>query len=472
MQSENFDKRIREAADHHHPNYDEKAWAKMETLLDKHMPVKEKKRRRFLLFFLLFLFAGSASWLMVNQPWHSNTGLSENESATSKSANPHSPHPRENSTYPGNSTTEDLLPGNSNGSSGTPQIQPVTPAQEPTGKANEQHPATVVTGHENEAEFRTKVGSGTIGKRKQVVQKNNIPDNQLAVNLTSPKKKTVNVNAPLRESGVTTGEPASKDQAAIISQESLPHKTGEKPGEDKLIQDKKTNEDVVDTKLEDPLNNSEDVAGKKDAPKQIDKKNRKSSFFVNASIAPDLSMVGRQRGQVKLLSGVGVGYTYKEKLTLRTGFYAGRKIYTAQPGDYKPVSPVPNADYLYRIEADCKVYEVPVYLSYNFISNKKANVFAGSGLSTYIMKSESYDYIYKYPGSDDEHRYNWSIDDKNKHFFSVLTLSAGYERILGKGLSVTAEPYFKLPLAGVGNGKVKLNSAGVMLSINYKPFGK
>jgi hypothetical protein len=33
-----------------------------------------------------------------------------------------------------------------------------------------------------------------------------------------------------------------------------------------------------------------------------------------------------------------------------------------------------------------------------------------------------------------------------------------------------AEPYIKLPLTGVGYGKVKLNSGGVLFSIGVNPF--
>jgi hypothetical protein len=32
------------------------------------------------------------------------------------------------------------------------------------------------------------------------------------------------------------------------------------------------------------------------------------------------------------------------------------------------------------------------------------------------------------------------------------------------------EPYFKLPLSGVGFGKVKLNSGGVLVTAVIKPF--
>ena len=32
------------------------------------------------------------------------------------------------------------------------------------------------------------------------------------------------------------------------------------------------------------------------------------------------------------------------------------------------------------------------------------------------------------------------------------------------------EPYVKLPLTGIGYGKVKLNSGGILFSIGIKPF--
>ena len=43
MQFEEFDNKIREAADHHHPAYHEDAWEKMEKLLKKHMPEEKEK---------------------------------------------------------------------------------------------------------------------------------------------------------------------------------------------------------------------------------------------------------------------------------------------------------------------------------------------------------------------------------------------------------------------------------------------
>jgi len=64
MQFEDFDNKIKEAAENHHPAYDEKAWMKMEKLLDKHLPQKEDNRKRFI-FFLLFLAGLGLAGLLI-----------------------------------------------------------------------------------------------------------------------------------------------------------------------------------------------------------------------------------------------------------------------------------------------------------------------------------------------------------------------------------------------------------------------
>ena len=54
MQSENFDKKIKDSLSQRPPGNDTPEWDKMETLLDKHMPAEKKDRRR--IFFILFSF--------------------------------------------------------------------------------------------------------------------------------------------------------------------------------------------------------------------------------------------------------------------------------------------------------------------------------------------------------------------------------------------------------------------------------
>ncbi|MGB5027231.1 MAG: hypothetical protein WBO38_01940, partial [Chitinophagaceae bacterium] len=126
--------------------------------------------------------------------------------------------------------------------------------------------------------------------------------------------------------------------------------------------------------------------------------------------------------------------------------------------------------YLEKVDADCKVYELPLTFSYNFGRTKQQHWFASAGISSYLMKTEAYNYFYKTSPLGPTVNRKWGIENKNKHLFSVLGISAGYQRNLSKSLSIIAEPYLKLPMSGVGYGKVKLNSAGLLFSIAVKPF--
>jgi len=208
------------------------------------------------------------------------------------------------------------------------------------------------------------------------------------------------------------------------------------------------------------------------AKKEKVQKKKNSFFFLSVAAGPDLSFVGGNRsGTARLAGGIGLGYRMKNGLSLRTGFYSGRKIYSASSGSYNP-PPVFAQLYpiLENVDADCKVYEIPVSIHYNFGKSEKQNWFAGAGLSTLLMKKEDYVYSYKNNAAGPTYTSSWSIQNENKHYFSVLTLSGGYQRQLSKRVAISAEPYLKIPLQGVGYGKVKLNSTGIMLNLFFQPF--
>src|SRR5436190_1633333 len=95
MQSENFDKKIKDSLSQRPPGYDSPDWDKMETLLDKHMPVDKKDRRRIFFILFSFLLLGGGAFLV----WQ-NRSNNKKELAQIKS-------PKENS-----ATKENAKPGN------------------------------------------------------------------------------------------------------------------------------------------------------------------------------------------------------------------------------------------------------------------------------------------------------------------------------------------------------------------------
>jgi hypothetical protein len=85
------------------------------------------------------------------------------------------------------------------------------------------------------------------------------------------------------------------------------------------------------------------------------------------------------------------------------------------------------------------------------------------------MTEEKYDIYYGRNGTP----YPASNPNGSQYVFSILNVSLGMERTLGKHLSFQAEPYLKVPLKGLGMGSMRINSYGMYFTLKYKPaFGK
>lgn len=187
------------------------------------------------------------------------------------------------------------------------------------------------------------------------------------------------------------------------------------------------------------------------------------------SAGPDISSVGGKAGQWNAQYGIGISFRLSDRLAIRTGFYATRKIYSADSAHYHAGFNTPLYYKLTKVDADCAVYEIPVLLTYHFNTTGRHNWFAAAGASSLIMKKE--DYVAQYeiaPGQTYSHPY--SFVNENRHLFSIIHISGGYQYHFSKRLGLMAEPYIKLPVAGVGYGKVKLSSAGILFSLRYSPF--
>lgn len=187
------------------------------------------------------------------------------------------------------------------------------------------------------------------------------------------------------------------------------------------------------------------------------------------------TLVGIDNSNVKLLSnknsqrslqyGLGIGYDISPEVAIQAGVFISRKKYVAGPRDYtaKAGSYLSMVD-IRRVEANCLVYEIPLSIKYNAYRRAGFNIFASSGISSYIMKRE--DYRYEYLRNYAVNYSNWTYKG-NRHLFSVLNFSAGVEKKGRKGFSVLAAPVISIPLKGVGEGKVKLYSTALQLSLKY-----
>lgn len=78
-----------------------------------------------------------------------------------------------------------------------------------------------------------------------------------------------------------------------------------------------------------------------------------------------------------------------------------------------------------RVNAECRVYEIPLLLRYDLRQQTKTTYFVAAGLSSYLMKKEDYQYYYKRNGAAYNARANYT---GNKHLFAALGISVGAEK--------------------------------------------
>lgn len=472
MLDEEMDHMIRDAAENHHPAYNDKAWEKMEKMLNRHLPQK-RDGRRYVFFLLFFLLLGGGVLFSVYKPGSNRT---PGKNMTAQKAIPAAPI-----------TESQAPPANEKSPAETPEIlnpepETITPPaslipapENPAAMADVNRlPETLKnksnglrpTGNKKipgAAKARTTIritGPANDAGNEPVLTRNRYAGAKNRANKNSGTKKNITITVASPEEEAGSPPASSKEQVVNPEIAAMPVKEDQKKEEiAQTTEPEKKKEEAV-TK-----NNQAPGPEKKKQPK-----NPAGQFGITVSAGPDISFIDLKKpGKATLMYGAGLSYSFAKRITVRAGFYTSRKIYDAAPNQYHSAGG--NYPYLYNIAAECKVYEIPVSISYHFGQRKNHDWFGSAGLSSFLMKSEYYDYEYKTPGGQYYH-YAATIKDENKHYFSVLTLSGGYRYAAGKRIWLQAEPYIKLPLGGVGVGKVKLNSLGVLFTATIKPFAK
>lgn len=486
MQSEEMDNRIREAAENHHPAYNENAWPDMEKLLDKHLPQQKNDRRRYVFFLLLFLLAGSGAWLVISKPWKKKpvAVLTDTKAGGKQAVAPAATKAVDAGT--GNSTTPGIETPATNAIPGTAAT--ATPAGDVTGIDNNKDisnnttTAVPVTAASNKEQH---------SRTQPQTQRKDIQDSQLEMLTTAgnKKKKAASKSAPIKETpadlpatvatALQPDQPVNKSTPPAAKTSDAKNETIAATGSNNDKRGSEVPATTIATAGETaavPANPEKKTDASKEnttakTKKQPGKKG--NSLAITFSAGPDVSMIRFDKaGKMQTILGAGLSYTFRNKLTISTGVYTARKIYTAAPSDYKFAYTPPNYNYMTKIDGNCKVLAIPVNISMSFGKSKKGNWYAGTGLTSLLMKTEKYDYEYQYP-SGSSYTYTSNHSNENKHLFSILNISGGYRRNLNKSVFIAAEPYLQLPLnSGVGAGKVKMNSTGILFTIGVKPFNR
>ena len=432
MLDDENDKTIKEAAEHYHPGYDDKAWEKMEQLLDEHLPQKKERKKIFFILPSLLLVGILVFFIVMNNKKSESSNIAENLSSK-------------------NNTEKSVVE--------KPAFNPIEKISPP-----KKEPAKNFL---SSKEHKNDNHSITIAQKVNPTSKDlihlNKNDNHFKNDLTANKNelKQQPVSKPDYENGKNTAN-FSADLKSETENKSEPEPVTF------------ANENNSST----PKTEDENNPAKIEIEKSTIKKSKKTTsglannFGVSISAGPDISGVHANKiGRLTGIFGVGLNYTVSKNFSIRSGFYISKKIYSVDGNDYDLQGGNTGYGYLENVDANCVVYEIPLKIDYNFKKLKNHSWFISTGLSSYLMKKENYDYYYKTPAGQLYNK-DYTISNKNKHFFSVLSFSAGYQYDLNNQFSIAAEPYISLPLKGVGEGNVKLNSGGILLTLKMKPFLK
>ena len=478
---------IKAAAEAHEPAFDEQAWKKMVVLLDK-----EKDRKRpiaFWLWLVVPVLIGSAGYFIFsnpdkNKPQQSVAVVKEDKPATENvtANNASSTVVKTNSPV----NNDDI---NSNVSLQSKQKESKEPADFKEDKSTSlfvskqtNDKAKVNAGNSNsyisKAKTITKIKPGIIeeGSNYQL----NIKKGKSTSLLTNKQAKgAAKINSKNGISIITKAKTVATIKPGTIEEDNAGNENIKQ-----IINSEQSKSDLTNKEKEDVVVIKVDAA--KTSDKEIEKiidsvaeklqsdkksKNKISRFYIVAAGGAEANGVKLfSAGKITTRAGLGLGYQLNKNISLQTGFYISSKKYKAAGSDYKTKPGTYwNIVDIKTIDANCRVYEIPVTVLYNFTPGKKVNIFASASLSSYIMKKEDYQIYYDRYGLPQQAAVSYT---GNQNLFSVLRFSAGIEKKVSKNFSITASPGVAIPLAGVGEGEIKLYTTDIMIGIKFTPSRK
>lgn len=193
-----------------------------------------------------------------------------------------------------------------------------------------------------------------------------------------------------------------------------------------------------------------------------------NDLILSAMVAPDMSFAKSSKPS-KVSSNLGVlaTYAFTPKISMTSGAIYSRKFYNSGGGaSWGNNGYVPGSDW--QVSADCNVLDIPLNVNYKIFNKKKLSVSLNTGLSSYFMLKEKYQFTTGQGAA--EKVTNLEIDNQNQHLFGIANVSVSFDHQLTPSVSVGVQPFAKLPLTGIGYGDASLKSAGVSFSLNIGLF--
>ena len=442
LQDDNeLDKLSREAAEDYSMDRSPDSWNKVHLRLEAEMP--QERRRRYLLLFLLVLFLGSGAF------WLSRMNTSD-EIGPEMASQSNSLKNEDGSNKQDIKAVEADKPAPSAATSNTQRT--ITPGKdaiqenEPSVPQPGFTPSSVQPGINPSKKFSLAEGSGPSQTKNRTRNKTGVREKEEVTSQTGPINADKNSAVPMND------EVVNKESLPVVT-EDVKKPDDQSTSSSKVVKDESPKQDQLST-----------------SNKKAENLKKNSRWTFGAAYAPDISTVKFTHSQpVGLNLGFMVEYGLSKKFSLQTGLIYTKKNYKMKGEDYHPPKGY-WTDYV-KVEdvtGNCSMLDVPLNLRFNAVRKKSSNIFFGAGLSTYLMKEENYTFYYYYNGNPTTRERSFDTDEH--YLFSILNISAGYERKLSHAFSLQVEPFFKQSLTGVGFGDISLNSTGIYFSLRYNPL--
>jgi hypothetical protein len=435
-------------------------WEALSTELDKVMPV-EKKRRRIIFWWLLpVLLAGGAATYWLTE---------KNDTATAEQQLTVTP-----------ATAKEITRApQSNSISAKKETVPVTAAtvtkEEPVA-AKTNHP-----GQNNKTTSPAALATNTAAQQNvsKAFGRKNKKTEMLPLLSTVTNKSNTGTNEASKKGeqfvqNTTTAlsNDPSKENAAVTAATAKETETKQSNTEQAQVENNST---AKENKTEPAIVTDITPAAEPAVPQKeaitLKPRGKGISFGVLAGV--DQSTVKFKYGNNAGYNiGVAAGYHFNDKFSVHTGAIFTEKKYKVAGEDFTaPKGSIISYYKLEDVDGYCRMWEFPLVARYNISQGKRNNVFVSTGLSSYYMTKEHYNYSYYNAFGTLASRTSEYVSN-DTHIMSILHLSAGFESRMSKNLSMIIEPYAKLPLGGVGFGNIMLSSFGLNFSVQYRQPAK
>lgn len=152
-----------------------------------------------------------------------------------------------------------------------------------------------------------------------------------------------------------------------------------------------------------------------------------------------------------------------KKFTISTGVSYSSKPYSLPFDDYHTAYKLKySPDY---VQADCRLLDIPINIGYQFYNQHRNKISVGTGLSSYIMMHERYNYEYDTPSPTASTGY--TVKNNGKYLFSIMNFEVTYQRQINSKVGISLQPFLKIPLSNIGYSQVKIETAGVAVGLNW-----